>query len=881
MRAVLLPISLFLTIFIGFFPGAAGAGTPAVTEHPDDYRWSEGFGLPGMDFYVSCAASGSNGLYAGGWFEVAGRAAANRIAHWDGAQWNPLGSGLDVYPNAIDVEGFDVYVGGGFHDAGGVPAEHIAKWNGSSWSALGPGVNGQVYAVEAVGGVVYAGGSFHLAGSTPVANLGMWDGVDWTEIGGGTNGTVRALLFHEGCLYVGGQFTVAGVDSINGIACWDGENWTQLGDGLDGVIYDIVTDGTDIYTANVVTSVYGTVIESWVQKWDGVSWTVVGLHLPDLSDKFDGYITDLAFAGGTLYVGGDVWEDVDLWKLSGGLWVGITVEGCLELASYDGNLVIGGDFRDLGSVRANYIGLFDGTWFYPIAGSPNYGFGGAVHGIAIDGTDMYVGGTFTHIGTQAFSRIARWDGTQWNSLGGGVDFEVVAVAVHGSDVYAGGHIHGGPQQWQAKISRWNGSSWQDLAGSVSGEVDAIEVWNGDVYVSGRFTMLGGVTLNGIGRWDGAWHDVAGGMSGDLGSVFCLEAGDDALYAGGRFEYAGGVAALRIAKWNGVSWAPLGDGLILHPFTISVDGNKVYAGGVLNTAGGIAVNGVAMWDGTQWHALGDGVILSPYSSIVIDHHVYFGGNFVDAGGQDINYLAKWDGFSWYPLGSGVRGNANRVTALATDGDYLYAGGEFVIAGEKASVSFAKWDLTDPVVPALIQNFAAMPGAGRVELSWAVVENPDIVGFWINRENARTGKLTVVNETMILPGTSSHTDRGVVPGETYRYWLDVVKQNGAVRSAASQVTVASCGLSLDQNYPNPFNPATTITFSTGELQPVKLDVFDAKGRLVTTLLDEIKPPGVYRTNWNGTNSRGQRVATGVYFVRLQAGAETLTRKVSLVK
>jgi hypothetical protein len=84
------------------------------------------------------------------------------------------------------------------------------------------------------------------------------------------------------------------------------------------------------------------------------------------------------------------------------------------------------------------------------------------------------------------------------------------------------------------------------------------------------------------------------------------------------------------------------------------------------------------------------------------------------------------------------------------------------------------------------------------------------------------------------------------------------------------------SLDQNYPNPFNPSTTISFSIPAVSQVRLVVYDILGREVKTLLDEKKEAGSYRVTFNAQN-----FASGIYFCRIEAGAEFKVRKMMLLK
>jgi hypothetical protein len=84
------------------------------------------------------------------------------------------------------------------------------------------------------------------------------------------------------------------------------------------------------------------------------------------------------------------------------------------------------------------------------------------------------------------------------------------------------------------------------------------------------------------------------------------------------------------------------------------------------------------------------------------------------------------------------------------------------------------------------------------------------------------------------------------------------------------------SLRQNYPNPFNPSTTIEFSIPNRSMVTLKVYDLLGREVQTLVNEEKPVGNYRVNFNASN-----LASGVYFYRITAGSFNMTRKLIVLK
>jgi hypothetical protein len=88
-------------------------------------------------------------------------------------------------------------------------------------------------------------------------------------------------------------------------------------------------------------------------------------------------------------------------------------------------------------------------------------------------------------------------------------------------------------------------------------------------------------------------------------------------------------------------------------------------------------------------------------------------------------------------------------------------------------------------------------------------------------------------------------------------------------------------LEQNYPNPFNPTTTIGFSVPEAGMVRLSVYNVLGQEVKTLVNKNKNAGNYEVTWDATNNRGEKVNSGLYIYRLQAGHQMLTEKMVLLK
>ncbi len=88
-------------------------------------------------------------------------------------------------------------------------------------------------------------------------------------------------------------------------------------------------------------------------------------------------------------------------------------------------------------------------------------------------------------------------------------------------------------------------------------------------------------------------------------------------------------------------------------------------------------------------------------------------------------------------------------------------------------------------------------------------------------------------------------------------------------------------LSQNYPNPFNPITTIKYQVAHHSQVKIRVYNLAGQLVSTLIDKQQPQGKYAVQWNGTDRNGKSVASGMYFVKMEAANFEKVNKIILLK
>jgi hypothetical protein len=172
-----------------------------------------------------------------------------------------------------------------------------------------------------------------------------------------------------------------------------------------------------------------------------------------------------------------------------------------------------------------------------------------------------------------------------------------------------------------------------------------------------------------------------------------------------------------------------------------------------------------------------------------------------------------------------------------------------------------------------------------IHWTTAAENGIGGFHILRsqqedsgyERITTGVVAACGE-----GTVYQFDDGNVHlNETYYYKLQGISEGRAGETFGPYTFVYAAKFALEQNAPNPFNPTTIIRFTVPEDSPVKLVVYDVAGRHVRTLVNDRRRADHYDVTWDGKDTNGRSVASGVYFYRIQAGRHTATKKMVMLK
>jgi hypothetical protein len=356
-------------------------------------------------------------------------------------------------------------------------------------------------------------------------------------------------------------------------------------------------------------------------------------------------------------------------------------------------LVFGGAFA-IPSVGACNLAIYDPATgaFAALPDQPN----SHVFAIAVLANgDLVVGGSFTAIGAQSASRLARWDGTSWSGLGAGVAnatggalIETLLASPNG-ELWVGGQFTTAGGAPASGLARWDGSQWHGFAG-FDGAVHCLDRRpNGSVLVGGSFQAPGSTLRVNLAEWDGAnWSTFGNALTGPnirVESVFVLPNGN--MFAAGVFTLLGNEPHNNIARWDGTSWSA-SPGFLGRPqaFAALPNGDVLAASVIVIPAG--TIFGVVRWDGTQWteyaRRIGEvhAMTMSPSGELLV------AGNLAVLDDEPVRGLARWDGTRWNALGHGFDDDVRGLIELPTG--ELVAYGAFRYAPYQPTTALVRWD-----------------------------------------------------------------------------------------------------------------------------------------------------------------------------------------------
>jgi hypothetical protein len=262
-------------------------------------------------------------------------------------------------------------------------------------------------------------------------------------------------------------------------------------------------------------------------------------------------------------------------------------------------------------------------------------------------------------------------------------------------------------------------------------------------------------------------------------------------------------------------------------------------------------------GANWAQVNNGLNYLTFWDILS-----FGDTLLAANNGTGMYRSTNNGDNWTLSNNGL--TASIAYRLAALGNYFFAGTAYngVFRSSDVGNNWTQVGLTSQTIYALLAYdtliFAGTANAG-VFISY------DYGNTWqtFNEGNPNGSIVELMYDDTYLYAAT-------LGGGVYRY------DKNNITSVENTSTEIPNSFSLEQNYPNPFNPSTSIQYSIGSSQFVKLKVFDVLGNEVATLVDEYKPAGAYEIEFNAAG-----LPSGIYFYKLTTGINSKIKKMTLIK
>ena len=526
-----------------------------------------------------------------------------------------------------------------------------------------------------------------------------------------------------------------------------------------------------------------------------------------------------------------------------------------------------------------------------------------------------ISGSNTWNSNAGFSPIGNVT-TKFTGTYDGVNYTITGLYINRTGDYTGmfGYVNLGT----VKNLVLSGAS-VTVSSSIDGK-SGILIGYGDKPTIDNVTISGGsITANGTRPYVGAlagWLFGAGGSITNCkssASVTCTVADNVALVGG----LLGNVSSKTITDCSSSGSVTAANGGRIGGFVGSIDGStvsKCYARGTVsakNNAGGFAgyTSAVSIADcyasGNVSIVIGQtiagGFIGIDASSTTVARCYAVGsvtggslkGGFVGQTGSGSSYTVSYwntDIFTSPGVGNGTATpslEGHTTSWMKTESNYSGAGWNFSTTWELLSGNYPRLKSNpDQLLPVELTSFTAEIAEKSVELKWKTATEVNNYGFEIQRSAVSPqqsdnmwSKIGFVegNGTTNAPKSYFFTDKSASGKTSYR--LKQIDRDGKFEYSQTVEIIAASSpkeFALEQNYPNPFNPTTAIGYQLSASGVTTLKIYDAIGREVATLVNEVKDAGTYSAQFDGA-----RLSSGIYFARLTSDKKTQLRKLLLMK
>ena len=386
-----------------------------------------------------------------------------------------------------------LFCGGGFIDGGGGESRGIARFDGSSWTGIdrAGGLGSPAYETLALvehedgsGRALIASSSFSSASPTGVHYVARWTGSDWLQVGSPPISFATLASFDSGS---GKQLYGSG---FNVIRRWNGTSFPMFATSNSGLILVLAAldagNGMRLFAAGRFSELNGVPFSN-IAQFDGTNWSAVGagLGVQNLTQVVNALVVFDDGTGPALYAGGNfllAGSTRQVARFDGATWTALPPlrNVVRSLAVFDDGtgpaLYAGGGLDPFaGGTAGSFVERWHGSTWTDLTPSWSVTFTNVRSLCVYDdgsGPGLYVGGRFTAIEGVPASNLARWNGTQWSGVSGGLTMpagltsepcEVTTLSVfdagdgRGPGLFVGGRFMSSGNLEARNVARWQGA----------------------------------------------------------------------------------------------------------------------------------------------------------------------------------------------------------------------------------------------------------------------------------------------------------------------------------------------------------------------------------------------------------------------------------------
>jgi FlgD Ig-like domain len=614
-------------VFVG---GYFSSITDVPTDHVAQFQLSNG--VPrfvtnvtalgdGLDDSVKEFCIHDGELVAAGYFDRSGERILNRVARWDGAQWQPFGDGLPgTWPRTAASYQGQLFVGG-------------QRWNGSDWEEVFP-ANGLITKLVVQDGLLFVGGEFTEVDGMPRNYVFAWDGTQILDLDGGFPWPIHTGVSTDDGVVFAGQ----GDFALGGVQLWDGASW--IVEASDMRARELAWSGGELYAAASVDLGGGMFETGLLVKRQG-AWETVSNFSASLLVDHEGILLaganpgDISgcFSPGLVQYDGAM---RDVFPNNGGFANGFTA-----LAPRGTGVLAVGDFKIAQGQPYDGSALVVGSNWSPWGGAADLGtpYPGHFTDVAVIGTsvfgvyrwmdydveisqlvqsvtttfpwewefvdtDTWYTGLLQNVDDTLYSitrEAVKWVNPTDGSLFSVAEFDLTG-GIYGQCEYNGGFVISGAFSTLDEIPvgdvlHWAAGTWADLGEPMPNlRVTAVAPMDGSQLAAASWVAS---ESNFVSLYDGdTWTQLPGEFS-DMISNLIFHRGR--LFAAGKFDRIGSTWAPGIAVWTGQGWVPVGSGLrgssgYWRVKDLASVNGVLYVAGDFELAGPHPSTGFAAWSG---------------------------------------------------------------------------------------------------------------------------------------------------------------------------------------------------------------------------------------------------------------------------------------------